>query len=325
MADVLRVEHLTTWLATRSGVVTAVDDVSFSVQAGRTLALVGESGSGKSMTCLSIMRLLPANGRLAAGQVIFEGEDLTRKTAKEMEGIRGRRIGMILQDPMTSLNPVYTIENQVGEVFKYHFGVRGGATRHHRVVETLAQVKIPAAEERAKAYPHQFSGGMRQRVSIGINVAAAPRLLIADEPTTALDVTIQLQILTLLRDLQRETGMGMILVTHDLNTVARFCDDVAIMYAGRIVEQGRVQDVFKRPGHPYTEGLLRAIPRLDADAERLALIRGQPPSMADLPTGCRFAPRCDYAAERCHADYPDWFTTGPDRRVACWWAKDRLQ
>jgi oligopeptide/dipeptide ABC transporter ATP-binding protein len=324
MSEILRVEHLTTWLATRSGVVTAVDDVSFSVSAGRTLGLVGESGSGKSMTCLSIMRLLPANGRLAGGRILFEGEDLAQKSPRQMEKIRGRRLGMIVQDPMTSLNPVYTIENQIGEVFKYGFGVRGRAARRDKAIETLEQVKIPAPAERANAYPHQFSGGMRQRVAIGINVASSPRLLIADEPTTALDVTIQLQILALLRELQRKTGMAIILVTHDLHTVARFCDDVAIMYAGRIIEQGPVQEVFAKPGHPYTAGLLEAIPRIGNEDGRLALIPGQPPALSDLPKGCRFAPRCSFAVEQCRAEYPEWFADNGGRRVACWRVNERL-
>jgi oligopeptide/dipeptide ABC transporter ATP-binding protein len=324
MSETLRVEHLTTWLATRSGIVTAVDDVSFSVSAGRTLGLVGESGSGKSMTCLSIMRLLPANGRLAGGRIVFEGEDLVEKSPKQMEKIRGRRLGMILQDPMTSLNPVYTIETQIGEVFQYGAGLRGRAARRGKAIETLEQVKIPAPAERVGAYPHQFSGGMRQRVAIGINVASSPRLLIADEPTTALDVTIQLQILALLRELQRKTGMAIILVTHDLHTVARFCDDVAIMYAGRIVEQGPVQEVFARPGHPYTAGLLQAIPRIGGADERLALIPGQPPALWDLPKGCRFAPRCSHAVEQCRGEYPEWFADETGRRVACWRVNERL-
>jgi oligopeptide/dipeptide ABC transporter ATP-binding protein len=323
MSEILRVEHLTTWLATRSGVITAVDDVSFSVSAGRTLALVGESGSGKSMTCLSIMQLLPANGRIAGGSVMFEGEDLVKKSAKQMEKVRGKRLGMILQDPMTSLNPVYTIENQVGEVFRHGTGERGGS-RRDKVIETLERVKIPAPAERVKSYPHQFSGGMRQRVAIAINVASAPKLLIADEPTTALDVTIQLQILALLRDLQRKTGMAIILVTHDLHTVARFCDDVAIMYAGRIIEQGPVQEVFSKPAHPYTEGLLQAIPRLGMETGRLALIPGQPPAMTNMPQGCRFAPRCAYALDQCRAEYPDWFADDGRRRVACWRAEERM-
>jgi oligopeptide/dipeptide ABC transporter ATP-binding protein len=325
VSELLRVENLTTWLATRSGVVTAVDDVSFTVQAGRTLALVGESGSGKSMTCLSIMQLLPDNGHIGGGRIMFDGEDLRKKSRKEMQAIRGSKLGMVLQDPMTSLNPLFNVEHQVGEVFKYHLKVDSRAERRSRVIETLRQVRIPAPEERLSSYPHQFSGGMRQRVAIGINVACAPKLLIADEPTTALDVTIQQQVLTLLRDLQRQTQMAVILVTHDLHTAERFCDDVAIMYAGRIVEQGPVKEVFARPSHPYTEGLLKALPRLGTQADRLTLIPGQPPSLADLPAGCRFAPRCPRATDICRTEYPDWVTSGDQkRRSACWWAEGGL-
>ncbi|MFG1465163.1 ABC transporter ATP-binding protein [Xanthobacter sp. DSM 24535] len=325
MSELLRVENLTTWLTTRSGVVAAVDDVSFSVRAGETLALVGESGSGKSMTCLSVMQLLPASGRVAGGSIRLDGDDLLRKPAKAMQSVRGSQIGMVLQDPMTSLNPLYTVEEQIGEVFRYRMGIRDRAERRRRVIEVLKQVRIPAPEERMFAYPHQLSGGMRQRVAIAINLACSPRLLIADEPTTALDITVQQQILSLLRELQRETNMAIILVTHDLHAVERFCDSVAIMYAGRIVEQGPVAAVFERPAHPYTEGLLRALPRLGQDRERLALIPGQPPALADLPPGCRFAPRCAYADDTCRAQYPEWFATvSPPRRVACWRAPERL-
>ncbi|MBP8294970.1 MAG: ABC transporter ATP-binding protein [Burkholderiales bacterium] len=325
MEELLRVEHLSTWLATRSGVIAAVDDVSFTLGRGRTVALVGESGSGKSATCTSIVQLLPINGRHAGGHVWFKGEDLTTKTAAQMEQIRGSQIGMILQDPMTSLNPLFTVGMQVGEVFKYHGGATTGAERRKRAVGILQKVGIPAADERVGSYPHQFSGGMRQRVSIAMNVAGAPELLIADEPTTALDVTIRLQILQLLLEIQATTHMSIILVTHDLHTVASFCDDVIIMYAGRIVEQGPVEQVFARPGHPYTEGLLKAIPRFEGDADRLVTIPGQPPSLFDLPPGCRFAPRCAYATNRCREEYPDWFETAAGaRRVACWLAEERL-
>ncbi|WP_375460061.1 ABC transporter ATP-binding protein [uncultured Enterovirga sp.] len=323
MNELLRVENLTTWLSTGAGIVTAVDDVSFTVAAGRTLALVGESGSGKSMTCSSILRLLPGNGHVGGGRVLFEGEDLLTKTPAEMQAIRGRKIGMIVQDPMTSLNPLFDIEDQVGEMFKYHLGDRTAAVRRPKVVEALGRVRIPAADKRLGSYPHEFSGGMRQRVAIALNIACTPKLLIADEPTTALDVTVQQQILGLLRDIQRETGMAIILVTHDLHTVARFCDEVAIMYAGRIVEQGPVAEIFARPAHPYTEGLLRALPSLGTGAERLPLISGQPPSPSSLPPGCRFEPRCPRATEHCRQDYPAWFGTDDlRRRSACWYADE---
>jgi len=321
--DILSVQGLTTWLSTPSGVVAPVDDVSFSVRAGRTLGLVGESGSGKSMTCLSIMRLLPDNARNGGGRILFEGEDLLARSHSEMADIRGRLIGMVLQDPMTSLNPLFTVGNQIDEVFARHLGTPR-ADRRRLSVEAMTAVRIPAAAERARAYPHQFSGGMRQRVSIAMNIACAPKLLICDEPTTALDVTVQAQILSLLRTLQRETGVAIILVTHDLNNVARFCDDIAVMYAGRIVEQGPVADVFARPGHPYTQGLLDAMPSLarmaaGAADEPLAIIPGQTPSLAALPSGCRFEPRCPFAFDACRAEYPDWVRT-PDgaRKMACW-------
>lgn len=324
-SELLRVEHLTTWLTTRAGVVAAVDNVSFSVKAGETLALVGESGSGKSMTCHSLMRLLPGSGRIAGGAIRLQGEDLATKTDKQMQAVRGRYIGMVLQDPMTSLNPLFTVEQQIGEVFRYRLGITDAGERRQRVLEVLRQVRIPAPEERMFSYPHQLSGGMRQRVVIAINLACSPKLLIADEPTTALDITIQQQILSLLRDIQRETGMAIILVTHDLHAVERFSDRVAIMYAGRIVEQGPVREVFAQPAHPYTEGLLRALPRLGEDAERLTLIPGQPPALANLPPGCRFAPRCPYVEAACEAEYPQWFAgTSPPRLVACRRAQERF-
>jgi len=324
MSELLHVDHLSTWLATRNGVITAVDDVTFTLSRGRTMALVGESGSGKSATCLSIMQLLPINAHHAGGHVWFKGEDLTIKTPAELEQIRGSQIGMILQDPMTSLNPLFTVGTQVGEIFKYHRANTNGAEQRRLVIEILKKVGIPGAEERVASYPHQFSGGMRQRVSIAMNIGGSPELLIADEPTTALDVTIRLQILQLLSDIQQATNMAIILVTHDLHTVAKFCDDVIIMYAGRIVEEGPVDEVFAKPGHPYTEGLIRAIPSFMHDAERLLTIAGQPPSLLDLPRGCRFAPRCPHAVDRCREEYPDWHATGDGRRVACWFAEERL-
>ncbi|MBL6612544.1 MAG: ABC transporter ATP-binding protein [Reyranella sp.] len=319
MAALLDVKNLTTRLATRAGTVTAVDNVSFSLDRGETLGLVGESGSGKSMTCLSIERLLPPNASATSGEVLFKGQNLLAKSSREMASLRGREIGMILQDPMTSLNPVFTIGNQVGEIFRLHRRGAVGGIRE-QVLGVLRRVGIPAPEERYGSYPHQFSGGMRQRVSIAINIANEPDLLIADEPTTALDVTIQLQILQLLKAIQQESGMAIVFVTHDLNLVARFCDRVAVMYAGRIVETGPVKDVFAEPRHPYTRSLLAAIPRIGADTLRLQAIPGQPPSMTRLPTGCRFAPRCSEATVRCRAEYPRWSTVSAtaQRGFACW-------
>jgi len=324
MSELLSVENLTTHLATMTGVVTPVDNVSFKLERNRTLALVGESGSGKSMTCLSMLNILPPSGRTAHGRVLFKGEDMLRKSRSELEKIRGREVGMILQDPMTSLNPLFTIGTQVGEVFRYHRNLRGRALRD-AVVAVLEHAQIPAAADRLNSYPHEFSGGMRQRVAIAINVACGPDLLIADEPTTALDVTVQLQILRVLKDLQSSSGMAMILVTHDLHLVERFADEVAIMYAGRIVEQGPVAEVFARPGHPYTRSLLAAIPRLTDSPERLRIVPGQPPSLDDLPPGCRFAERCPLADDRCRTSYPDWSTEERlGYRVACWKPSEAL-
>ena len=323
--DLLKVENLTTYLASRAGIVTAVDDVSFSLKRNRTLALVGESGSGKSMTCLSIENLLPQNGKVARGRVLFKGEDLLKKSSKEMEKIRGREIGMILQDPMTSLNPLFTIGHQVGEVFRYHKNLRGEALKK-AVIEVLEKAQIPAVAERLNSYPHEFSGGMRQRVAIAINVACGPDLLIADEPTTALDVTVQLQILRVLRELQQSSGMSMILVTHDLNLVERFADEVAIMYAGKIVEQGSVKEVFTRPMHVYTRSLLAAIPRLDEKVDRLRTVPGQPPSLINPPPGCRFAVRCTLADDKCRTEYPDWTKDGKQgHQATCWKAGEAIK
>ncbi len=326
-APILDVRNLTTVMRGRDGAVTTVDNVSFSVVAGRSLALVGESGSGKSMTCLSVMNLLPSNGRVAAGEVWFKGRDLQRMKPRDLEKIRGREIGMILQDAMTSLNPLLTIGKQVGEVFRYHQGVTNRDELRRRSIEALEKVKIPAAAERLYSYPFQFSGGMRQRVSIAINIALSPDLLICDEPTTALDVTVQLQILKLLRDLQRETRLAIVFVTHDLHLAAQFCDDVAIMYGGRIVESGPITEVFARPAHPYTVGLLEAVPVLATYDRKLTAIAGTQPALSNLADGCRFAPRCTYAIERCHAQYPDWFewdVAGGTRRSACWRTRERL-
>ncbi len=325
MTVLLEARGLTTQLVTREGRITAVDHVNLRIEVGRTLALVGESGSGKSMTCSSLLGLLPANGRVVAGEVLFKGEDLLKKTPRALRAIRGRQIGMVLQDAMTSLNPLLTIGEQVGEVFRYHHGITDRAELRRRAVAALEAVRIPAAAERLDSYPFQFSGGMRQRVAIAINLACEPELLFCDEPTTALDATVQLQILDLLRELQRSRRTTIVFVTHDLRLAARFCDDVAVMYAGRIVERGPIAEVFDRPGHPYTEGLLRAAPSLLQRRERLTTIPGVPPAPGRWPAGCRFAPRCTQADARCEAQYPDWFSWAERRRdVACWRTPERL-
>ena len=326
--EILRLERLTTEIETPTGAARIVDDVSLSVSAGRTLGIVGESGSGKSVTCLSVLGLLPSAARIASGAIWFKGENLAAKSAKELARHRGRGIGMILQNPMTSLNPLFRIGDQIGEVFKYHHKVRSRADRWRRAVETMRQVRIPAPERRIYAYPHQFSGGMRQRISIAINIGCDPDLLIADEPTTALDVTIRLQILQLLRDIQRERRTAVILVTHDLHAVAKFCDEVAVMYAGRVIEQGPVAEVFARPAHPYTAGLIAAGPRISVDEQRLAVIPGQPPRPGEIVQGCAFAPRCPRVSPICRLQAPQVQELGAQalgvrgfgsrRSVACW-------
>src|SRR5262252_1091409 len=277
MADaLLEVRDLRTYIYTRRGVVKAVDGASFSVRRGETLGIVGESGSGKSMTCLSILRLLPEpGGRIAGGQIVFDGEDLLAKSAEDMRRLRGSRIAMILQDPMASLNPAMTVGAQIAETLALHRGLRGRAL-HDRVLELLRQVRISDPERRAIAYPHQMSGGIRQRVAGAIAISCRPDLLIADEPTTSLDVTIQAQYLRLLKDIQRETNLALVFVTHDLGIVAKLCDRVAVMYAGRIVESGSTREIFNTPRHPYTVGLLGCLPKWGDRREALETIPGQP-------------------------------------------------
>ena len=315
---ILEVEDLHTYCFTRWGVVKAVDGVSFSVRQGETLGIVGESGCGKTMTALSLLRLQPRPvARIVNGAIRLQGENLLEKTEREMRHVRGRRISMILQDPQTSLNPVFTIGNQLIEAIKtHHADERGSLVR--QAVERLRQVRVAAAERRVRDYPHQMSGGMKQRVVGAIALAGEPHVLIADEPTTALDATIQLQYLTLLKEIQERTGLAMLFITHDFGIVARMCDRVAVMYAGRIVESGPVRAIFRAPGHPYTEALLASVPRMDASIERLPSIEGQPPALHRLPDGCRFAPRCGYADDRCRREYPPAFPVGPAHDASCW-------
>jgi oligopeptide/dipeptide ABC transporter ATP-binding protein len=305
-------------LVARSSSARLVDGVSFTVRAGRTLGLVGESGSGKSVTCLSVLGLPPRGVDVSEGHILFDGDDLRSKTPAQLNALRGREIGMILQDPMTSLNPLLTVGRQITEMLRYRDGVTSRAERKARAIDLLRRVHIPAPESRLDSYPHQFSGGMRQRVAIAINLACNPRLLIADEPTTALDITVRLQILDLLREVQRERGTAIVLVTHDLHLVRRYCDDVAVMYAGRIVEQGPVGEVFAQPRHPYTKGLLGAVPRLRDVQHRLTVIPGQPPLPGSIAQGCRFAPRCPRAQADCIDTYPAMRALDPQRGVACW-------
>ncbi|SAK48918.1 oligopeptide/dipeptide ABC transporter ATPase [Caballeronia fortuita] len=305
-------------LVAQSGPTRVVDGVSFAVRAGRSLGLVGESGSGKSVTCLSVLGLPPRGVQVSGGRVLFDGEDLRAKTPAELHALRGREIGMILQDPMTSLNPLLPIGRQITEMYRYREGVANRKARESRAVELLRRVRVAAPESRLNSYPHEFSGGMRQRVAIAMNLACNPRLLIADEPTTALDITVRLQILDLLREVQAERGTAIMLVTHDLPLVRRYCDDVAVMYAGRIVEQGPVEQVFARPRHPYTKGLLGAVPRLRDLQHRLTVIPGQPPSPGSIAQGCRFAPRCPRAQADCLSAYPATRAVDAHRSVACW-------
>jgi len=300
---VLEVKNLVTHFFTRQGVVHAVDDVSFAIPRGATLALVGESGSGKSVTGLSILRLVPPPGRTISGQILFDGQDVLTFDAERMRRTRGREIAMIFQDPMTSLNPVFTVGDQIAEVLIAHEGLNKRQALS-KAIEMLGLVRILNPRERASDYPHQLSGGMRQRVMIAIALSCNPRLVIADEPTTALDVTIQAEILALLARLKEELGISLLLITHDLGVVAEVADRVDVMYAGQIVEEGTVTDVFHHPSHPYTEGLLKSIPRLDREfpaSARLSTIEGSVPSLIDPAPGCRFANRCSYRIADCTA------------------------
>ena len=314
----LRVRDLTTRFRTERGAVTAVDRVSFDVDAGETLAIVGESGSGKSVTALSILRLIPdPPGRIESGEILFDGEDLLKLSDAGIRAVRGDRIAMIFQEPMSSLNPALTVGMQVAEPLRLHRGSSwGDALEQAR--ELLGRVRIPDAQSRLGAYPHQFSGGMRQRVMIAMALACKPRLIIADEPTTALDVTVQAQILDLLKELTAQERSALILITHDLGVVARYADRVIVMYGGRVVESAPARELYGHPRHPYTRGLLASVPRLDSDtSERLVPIDGQPPDLRTLPPGCAFAPRCRLATETCRVERPQLLPRGPAHLSAC--------
>ncbi|MCI5949354.1 MAG: ABC transporter ATP-binding protein [Parolsenella sp.] len=315
----LEVKDLRTEFPTRQGVVRAVDDVTFSVDAGETVAIVGESGSGKSVTSLSIMRLLQSPGHVAAGSITFDGQDLLALSEKEMQAVRGGKISMIFQEPMTSLNPVYRVGDQIVEAIRLHTDLDKKAA-WTRAVEMLRLVGIPSPEDRARDYPHQMSGGMRQRVMIAMALSCNPKLLIADEPTTALDVTIQAQILDLIYKLRQDFNMGVLLITHDLGVVSEVADRVVVMYLGQVVETATVMQLFEKPLHPYTLGLLESIPRLeDDDAKRLYTIRGQIPAPLNRPAGCPFSDRCDRCRERCRKECPELREVPgqPGRTVRC--------
>jgi peptide/nickel transport system ATP-binding protein len=314
----LEVRDLRTTFATDEGTVTAVDGVGFEVDGGRTLAIVGESGCGKSVTSLSVMGLVAAPGRVE-GSIRFEGRELVGLRERDWQDLRGNGMAMIFQEPMSSLNPAFTVGDQIAEGLRRHRGLTR-AQAMERALEMLRRVRIPAPEQRLREHPHRLSGGMRQRVMIAMALACEPQLLIADEPTTALDVTIQAQILDLLRGLQRETGTAIVLITHDLGVVAEMADEVAVMYAGRIVERAPVAELFGRPEHPYTVGLLGAIPRLHGASSRLASIEGQVPSPLRPPAGCRFADRCPFAIARCRGEAPALAAVHGGHHVACWQA-----
>ena len=319
MANLLEVKDLATHFFTQDGVVKAVDGISYTLAEGEVLGVVGESGCGKSVHALSIMRLV-ANppGRIVAGEILFEGENLLNMDDSEMRHIRGNRIAMVFQEPMTSLNPVLTIGRQLTETLELHQKMARREART-RAAELLQTVGIPDSESRLSDYPHQFSGGMRQRVMIAMALSCNPRLIIADEPTTALDVTIQAQILELMRDLAVEFGTAMVIITHNLGVVARYAHRVVVMYAGKIVETGTAHDIYRNPRHPYTIALLNSVPRLDAtERVRLDAIEGLPPDLVDLPQGCSFAPRCKYAYERCTQETPVLLETDTNHTSACW-------
>ena len=317
----LEINDLRTFFTTKRGIIKAVNGVSYTVESGRTLGVVGESGSGKSVSAMSILRLLDANGYIDGGSIMFEGRDMTRLPISEVQKIRGNKISVIFQEPMTSLNPVFTIERQVSEPFMIHQGMnrREAAVK---AVEMLRDVKIPNPETVVKQYPHQLSGGMRQRVMIAMALACRPKLLIADEPTTALDVTIQAQILKLMNDLKREHGTSILFITHDLGVICQMADDIAVMYCGQVVELASARTVFSHPrySHPYTEGLMVSIQRLDTPANvRLDAIPGAVPHPLALPKGCKFAPRCKYCTRKCEEEEPEFVTVGENHQIRCFY------
>lgn len=316
----LEVNKLKTYFFTSRGVIKAVDGVSFSIKEQETLGLVGESGCGKSVTGLSLLRLEPKPaGRIVGGEIIFQGDDLVNKSEKEMRGIRGGKISIIMQDPNTSLNPVYTIGNQINEVVRLHRGLKGHEALG-QVLHSLRQVRIADVEQRVRSYPHQLSGGMRQRVAGAMAVSCSPSLIIADEPTTALDVTTQAQYLDLLSEIQEQTKVALIFITHDLGIVASMCEKVCVMYIGKIVESGRVADIWNNPRHPYTTALIESIPQLEKKMPRLTSITGKVPSHFNLPGGCTFHPRCNKATEQCKNEYPPTVCLDNEHYVSCWLA-----
>ncbi|MCX4780826.1 ABC transporter ATP-binding protein [Streptomyces sp. NBC_01264] len=320
----LEVRDLHVEFKTRDGVAKAVNGVNYSVAEGETLAVLGESGSGKSVTAQAVMGILDMPpGRIAGGEILFKGKDLLKMKEDERRKVRGAEMAMIFQDALSSLNPVLSVGAQLGEMYEVHRGMSRKDARN-KAVELMDRVKIPAARERVGDYPHQFSGGMRQRIMIAMAMALEPSLIIADEPTTALDVTVQAQVMDLLAELQRELNMGLILITHDLGVVADVADKIAVMYAGRIVEAAPVHEIYRNPAHPYTRGLLDSIPRLDQKGQELYAIKGLPPNLLAIPPGCAFNPRCPMARAACRTDVPPLAEVGPDRSSACFFWKECL-
>ena len=322
----LEVKNLHTYFKTRKGIVKAVNDVSYSLEPGRTIGIVGESGSGKSVSAMSILQLLDGNGYIAEGEILFEGEDLTKYSEQQMYSIRGNKISVIFQEPMTSLNPVFSVEKQLSEPFMIHQGMKKKEARE-KALEMLYAVQIPNPEAVLKQYPHQLSGGMRQRVMIAMALACRPKILIADEPTTALDVTIQAQILRLMNDLQRENGTSIIFITHDLGVINEMADDVVVMYCGQVVEQTSARVIFTDcpASHPYTEGLMMSIPRIDNITEKLEPIPGVVPHPLALPKGCKFAPRCKYATAKCLEEEPPLVEVAPGQKVRCFYPEKEVR
>lgn len=312
---ILKVKVLKTYFYDRKGKVPAVDGVDFTVRKGETLGIVGESGCGKSVTSMSILKLLPPEGKVVEGEILFKGRDLTKCSSSEMEKIRGKEIAMIFQEPMTSLNPVYTVGQQIGEMIKTHEQLSKKQLRE-KAIEMLKLVGIPSPEKRIDEYPHELSGGMRQRVMIAMALSCNPELLIADEPTTALDVTIQAQILELMRELKNKLGTSIMMITHDLGVIAEMADYVLVMYAGMVMEYCSVRDLFQKPLHPYTQGLINSLPRIDDAKDKLYVIEGSVPSLYDMPEGCRFWPRCPHAKEICKTRIPELYDCG-GRKVRC--------
>jgi len=316
----LEIKNLHTYFKTRKGIVKAVNDVSYSLEPGKTIGIVGESGSGKSVSAMSILRLLDENGYIESGEVLFEGKDLTKLTQNEMYEVRGNKISVIFQEPMTSLNPVFTVKKQLSEPFMIHQNMTKKEAEQH-ALEMLYAVQIPNPEEVLRQYPHQLSGGMRQRVMIAMALACKPKILIADEPTTALDVTIQAQILHLMNDLQKTNGTSIIFITHDLGVINEMADDVAVMYCGQVVEKAPANVIFTdcKQSHPYTEGLMHSIPRVEIKNEKLEPIQGVVPHPLALPKGCKFAPRCKYATKKCEEEEPKLIQVAPNQLVRCFY------